>query len=1037
MKIRKCKYNFGNNNDGVFSTINGYATETNNFGETAVGILNKSTLDPDTFTSPDVVTSSKATLFSVGNGSDNVRKNAFEIKANGDTYINGVGGYDGTNSGEATSIADEFQGIRDDISKITGIDEALLDNKVDWQENKTSIYLPVNGSITALRNDGQGGGVLICQRSYDDEATYVTEVGTTMNNLTLNSIERPKIDFADGTSQNIAYESEITDISSSLDNYLPLTGGTLTGSLNVNSGVYSNYGFIHDDFVLKGRSNHAQIYLQSFVQDSTSTDILAIYNAYNNKIFGFSSTGISMYNGKDDELFNTAGGTISIDDLKTQLGVPDTSNLATKDELSGYLPLTGGTIKNSTEGSSKITMSADSTNQDYISITDTSGVGIAVYGPTGVTIYNKKQTDLLNATGGTLSADDIALNTVATYAGKANGLASLNDTGKIPESQLPSYVDDVVEYDSLTSFPETGESGKIYIAADTNMTYRWSGSSYVAISSSLALGETSSTAYAGDKGKANRDAIESLPSHIVSNIYNFFTTENKIAISFDLLSKDGLGYGDQTTDDIELNAATSSSAGVMSASDKQKLDGLSNYTLPIASTTSLGGVRVGDGLEITEEGVLNCTIDPGSGTVSWGNIQGKPTFATVATSGLYSDLTGTPDLSGYVTSTQLTSVAGSNTYTGANYISKETNLTDAVMQLDEEIKAANDNIDLEHANAEAAYVKKAGDTMTGTLFGNSLSFSGAMILGKGNASLTSLENGPLVINAGDTSRLINIVPIGVGGDIVSIGFGGMNLPGKDSSDILTGAGNTTKLKTINSQSLLGEGNIEIQVEGGGVTDAPSDGKLYGRKNAQWTEVTVPDTSNFATKDELDDKADLSGAQFEGAIAASQLQVSTADQGIVYGVIAQTNDVLFRTLNAGIDSVTFQIQSVTPLKITESGIMENGTYLENKYAKITDIPSLSGYATESYVDSKVAGLVDSAPETLDTLNELAAALGDDPNFATTITTQLGNKVDTSTYNSDKATFALKSELPDMSNYALKSELPSVESITTTDIDALFS
>ena len=457
----------------------------------------------------------------------------------------------------------------------------------------------------------------------------------------------------------------------------------------------------------------------------------------------------------------------------------------------------------------------------------------------------------------------------------------------------------------------------------------------------------------------------------------------------------------------------------------------------LASTTSLGGVRVGDGLEITEEGVLNCTIDPGSGTVSWGNIQGKPTFATVATSGLYSDLTGTPDLSGYVTSTQLTSIAGSNTYTGANYISKETNLTDAVMQLDEEIKAANDNIDLEHANAEAAYVKKAGDTMTGTLFGNSLSFSGAMILGKGNASLTSLEDGPLVITAGDTSRLINIVPIGVGGDFVSIGFGGMNLPEKDSSDILTGAGNTTKLKTINSQSLLGEGNIEIQVEGGGITDAPSDGKLYGRKNAQWTEVTVPDTSNFATKDELDDKADLSGAQFEGVVAASQLQVSTADQGIVYGVIAQTNDVLFRTLNAGIDSVTFQIQSTTPLKITESGIMENGTYLENKYAKITDIPSLSGYATESYVDSKVAGLVDSAPETLDTLNELAAALGDDPNFATTITTQLGNKVDTSTYNSDKATFALKSELPDMSNYALKSELPSVESITTTDIDALFS
>jgi hypothetical protein len=62
---------------------------------------------------------------------------------------------------------------------------------------------------------------------------------------------------------------------------------------------------------------------------------------------------------------------------------------------------------------------------------------------------------------------------------------------------------------------------------------------------------------------------------------------------------------------------------------------------------------------------------------------------------------------------------------------------------------------------------------------------------------------------------------------------------------------------------------------------------------------------------------------------------------------------------------------------------------------TDIPSTSGLASTTYVDNKVAGLVDSAPGTLDTLNELAAALGDDPNFATTVATQIGNKVDKTT------------------------------------------
>ena len=74
-------------------------------------------------------------------------------------------------------------------------------------------------------------------------------------------------------------------------------------------------------------------------------------------------------------------------------------------------------------------------------------------------------------------------------------------SGKIPASQLPSYVDDVLEYANLASFPATGESGKIYIAIDTNLTYRWGGSSYVVMSSSLALGETSSTAYRGDRGE--------------------------------------------------------------------------------------------------------------------------------------------------------------------------------------------------------------------------------------------------------------------------------------------------------------------------------------------------------------------------------------------------------------------------------------------------------------------------------------------------------------------------------------------------------
>ena len=94
----------------------------------------------------------------------------------------------------------------------------------------------------------------------------------------------------------------------------------------------------------------------------------------------------------------------------------------------------------------------------------------------------------------------------------AGNYATLGSDGKVPTSQLPSYVDDVLEYATRSAFPATGEAGKIYIAKDTNKTYRWSGSAYVEISASLALGETSSTAYAGDKGKANAQAISALQS---------------------------------------------------------------------------------------------------------------------------------------------------------------------------------------------------------------------------------------------------------------------------------------------------------------------------------------------------------------------------------------------------------------------------------------------------------------------------------------------------------------------------------------------
>lgn len=90
------------------------------------------------------------------------------------------------------------------------------------------------------------------------------------------------------------------------------------------------------------------------------------------------------------------------------------------------------------------------------------------------------------------------------------------ENGKVPASQLPSFVDDVLEYANRASFPATGESGKIYVDMDDNKEYRWGGSSYVVISETIALGETSATAYRGDRGKIAYDHSQNGNVHVTA-----------------------------------------------------------------------------------------------------------------------------------------------------------------------------------------------------------------------------------------------------------------------------------------------------------------------------------------------------------------------------------------------------------------------------------------------------------------------------------------------------------------------------------------
>jgi hypothetical protein len=234
------------------------------------------------------------------------------------------------------------------------------------------------------------------------------------------------------------------------------------------------------------------------------------------------------------------------------------------------------------------------------------------------------------------SATQTALNLKVDNSalGVANGVATLDSGGKVPTTQLPSFVDDVLEFASLASFPATGETGKIYVAIDTNKTYRWSGTAYIYITSGAVdsvAGKTGVvTLVKADVGLSNVDNTSDLNKPISSatqtalnlkanlsspsltgtptaptapvgtNSTQIATTEfvqSQIgAISSGVTSVSGTAPitvgGTSANPVIDINNATTTTDGAMSAADKLKLDGI-EAGAEVNTVTSVAG-KTGD-----------------------------------------------------------------------------------------------------------------------------------------------------------------------------------------------------------------------------------------------------------------------------------------------------------------------------------------------------------------------------------------------------------------------------------------------------------
>lgn len=304
------------------------------------------------------------------------------------------------------------------------------------------------------------------------------------------------------------------------------------------------------------------------------------------------------------------------------------------------------------------------------------------------------------STNPTISKSDVGLSNVTNDAqvkrsemGVAGGVATLGSDSKVPAAQLPSFVDDVLEYAGTVSgvtiqptsqssvdavyydtthksfcgkkgnsyynnWNTVGEealpvnrfgtilsttitpfSNKIYVDTSKNKTYRWSGTDLVQLDSGLTLGETASTAFAGNRGKALETWKASLANKYALTLGDggdVTPSETDVDINFNYFDVNNpTSSGSQS---VSIPAATTSKAGVMSKNDKSKLDGLSNT--PDATDTVAGKVKLGSGTvqstaaqsPSSEEGKTYPIQKNSSGqlvvNVPWQNTQGPDTKVT-------------------------------------------------------------------------------------------------------------------------------------------------------------------------------------------------------------------------------------------------------------------------------------------------------------------------------------------------------------------------------------------------------------------------
>lgn len=308
--------------------------------------------------------------------------------------------------------------------------------------------------------------------------------------------------------------------------------------------------------------------------------------------------------------------------------------------------------------------------------------------------YTKEQIDTITSN---VTSVTNRVKSLENAKGAKSGIATLDSNGKLTAAQIPASVTDVYEgtYSNSTTFNNpsgtayTGQSGKIYVDTTSKKIYRYTGTSYVEISVSLALGETSTTAYAGDKGKTLATNLSahtsntSNPHGVTAEQVGLGKVENKTSaeIRAELTKSDvttALGYTPPTTN-TTYNPATQSANGLMSSTDKKKLDGIEAG----AQKNTITGIK-GSSESTYRTGNVNIT----AANIGLGNVtnESKATMFTNAA------LTGTPTAPTAAQGTDTTQIATTA------YVIKEINTKLAAADAMIFKGTVNDNADLPAAH---------------------------------------------------------------------------------------------------------------------------------------------------------------------------------------------------------------------------------------------------------------------------------------------------------------------------------------------------